>query len=224
MSQRIRSLAVTPKRQPAFDADFQRLAACCCKSVWVASTCSTSLVPMPKAKAPNAPWVAVWLSPQTIVMPGCVSPSSGPDHVDDALVAVVQVVEPDAELPAVAPQGIDLLLGDRIGDRQPAVGGRHVVVDGGHGPLGPPHLAPGKPQPFEGLGAGHLVDELQVDVQDRLLALFGMDDVAVPYLLEHRPGVGLAGHNAISLVGGMVCGVRTAARGNSLAAKAILPL
>ena len=27
--------------------------------VWVASTCSTSDVPIPKAKAPNAPWVAV---------------------------------------------------------------------------------------------------------------------------------------------------------------------
>ena len=44
----------------------------------VASTCSTSLVPIPKASAPNAPWVAVWESPQTIVMPGCVTPSSGP--------------------------------------------------------------------------------------------------------------------------------------------------
>ena len=49
-----------------------------CASVWVASTCSTSLVPMPKASAPNAPCVAVWESPQTIVMPGCVTPSSGP--------------------------------------------------------------------------------------------------------------------------------------------------
>ena len=30
-----------------------------CKRVCVAMTCSTSLVPMPKAKAPKAPWVAV---------------------------------------------------------------------------------------------------------------------------------------------------------------------
>ena len=49
-----------------------------CASVWVASTCSTSLVPMPNASAPNAPWVAVCESPQTIVMPGWVMPSSGP--------------------------------------------------------------------------------------------------------------------------------------------------
>ena len=33
---------------------------------------------MPKAKAPKAPWVLVWLSPQTMVFPGWVRPSSGP--------------------------------------------------------------------------------------------------------------------------------------------------
>ncbi len=47
-------------------------------SVWVARTCSTSLVPMPNASAPKAPWVDVWLSPQTMVMPGWVRPCSGP--------------------------------------------------------------------------------------------------------------------------------------------------
>ena len=48
-----------------------------CGSVCVASTCSTSLVPIPNASAPNAPCVLVWLSPHTIVMPGWVSPRSG---------------------------------------------------------------------------------------------------------------------------------------------------
>jgi hypothetical protein len=33
---------------------------------------------MPCASAPNAPWVEVWLSPQTIVVPGRVKPCSGP--------------------------------------------------------------------------------------------------------------------------------------------------
>ena len=47
-------------------------------SVWVASTCSTSDVPMPCASAPKAPCVEVWLSPQTMVMPGRVKPCSGP--------------------------------------------------------------------------------------------------------------------------------------------------
>ena len=45
---------------------------------WVASTCSTSEVPIPNASAPKAPCVEVWLSPQTIVIPGWVTPSSGP--------------------------------------------------------------------------------------------------------------------------------------------------
>ncbi len=46
--------------------------------VWVASTCSTSEVPMPNARAPNAPWVEVCESPHTTVRPGMVSPSWGP--------------------------------------------------------------------------------------------------------------------------------------------------
>ena len=49
-----------------------------CSKVWVARTISTSLVPMPKAIEPKAPWVAVWLSPHTIVIPGWVIPCSGP--------------------------------------------------------------------------------------------------------------------------------------------------
>ncbi len=57
-------------------------------SVCVAMTCSTSLVPMPCASAPNAPWVLVWLSPQTTVMPGRVAPLLGAHHVNDALALV----------------------------------------------------------------------------------------------------------------------------------------
>ena len=47
-------------------------------SVEVASTCSTSEVPMPKASAPKAPCVAVCESPHTHVEPGTVKPCSGP--------------------------------------------------------------------------------------------------------------------------------------------------
>ncbi|MNN89852.1 hypothetical protein D3C81_2077240 [compost metagenome] len=43
----------------------------------MASTWPTSLVPMPNASEPNAPCVEVWLSPQTMVMPGWVKPCSG---------------------------------------------------------------------------------------------------------------------------------------------------
>ena len=45
--------------------------------VWVASTCSTSLVPMPWARQASAPLVEVWESPHTTVMPGSTAPCSG---------------------------------------------------------------------------------------------------------------------------------------------------
>ena len=68
-----------------------------CGSVWVASTCSTSEVPMPKAMAPKAPCVEVWESPQTTVSPGW-SAQLRADDVHDALIEIAQAVDPDAEL------------------------------------------------------------------------------------------------------------------------------
>ena len=83
---------------------------------------------------------------------------------------------------------VDLLLRDRVENRQAAIGGGHVVVGGGHGPLGPADLAAGQPQPLERLGTGYLVDQLQIDVEDRLFPRLGVDDVVVPDFLEHRAG------------------------------------
>ena len=77
MIARIRSLLVQPTGRLPSTSMRMFLERCWIK-VCVASTCSTSEVPMPKAKAPKAPWVAVWLSPQTITMPGWVKPCSGP--------------------------------------------------------------------------------------------------------------------------------------------------
>ena len=77
MIARTTSLAVTPGASSP-STDTSMFLAGFCSSVWVASTCSTSDVPMPNASAPNAPCVEVWLSPQTMVMPGSEMPSSGP--------------------------------------------------------------------------------------------------------------------------------------------------
>jgi hypothetical protein len=77
MIARITSLAYTPGASfplTSMRRTFGRASVRHC----VASTSRSWLVPMPKATAPKAPWVAVWLSPQAMVMPGCVSPSSGP--------------------------------------------------------------------------------------------------------------------------------------------------
>ena len=156
----------------------------CCMRHCVASTCSTSLVPMPNASAPNAPWVDVCESPQTMVMPGWVAPEFRPDDVHDALVGRVEVEQRQAERACVAGEGAHLLRGDRVGDRQVPVAGGDVVVDGGERALGPPHPAPGEPQALERLGRRDLVHQVQVDVQQRRSARHRVHDVGIPDLLE----------------------------------------
>ena len=61
---------------------------------------------MPKASAPKAPWVEVCESPQTMVMPGLVRPSSGPMMWTMPCVGDLHVEELDAELGAVLAQGV----------------------------------------------------------------------------------------------------------------------
>ena len=101
---------------------------------------------------------------------------------------VVDVVERDAELVAVVAERVDLLLRDRVEDRQAAVGRRHVVIDGRERPLGPADLAAGEAQALERLRAGHFVDQVQVDVQNRLPAGLVVDDVLVPDFFEQCAG------------------------------------
>ncbi len=77
MIARITSLPVTPGAS-APSTVMRMVLGLRCHSVCVASTCSTSDEPMPNASAPTAPWVEVWLSPQTSSAPGWLMPSSGP--------------------------------------------------------------------------------------------------------------------------------------------------
>ena len=122
---------------------------------------------MPNASAPNAPCVAVCESPQTIVMPGWVTPELRADHVHDALALGAERVDGDAELRAVALERLDLhareLVADARGDRRAV--GRHVVVGGGERAVRPAHRAAGEAQAVERLRARDLVDEVQVDVE-----------------------------------------------------------
>ena len=153
-----------------------------CQSAWVASTCSTSLVPIPKARAPNAPWVLVWLSPQTIVKPGRGQPQLGADHVHDPLAAALDVIERDAELATVRPHRLDLPARQRVADVELIVG-RHVVIDGGERQVRPPHPPPRQPQPIEGLRARHLVHQVAVDIEQRPF-VGRLDHVTIPDFFE----------------------------------------
>ena len=153
-------------------------------SVWVARTISTSLVPMPNASAPNAPCVAVWLSPHTIVMPGWVEPELRPDDVDDALGVAAERVERDAEVAAVRLELGDLRRRLHVHDRQAARRRRGAVVGGRDGLVGAPDREAAGPEPRERLRAGDLVDEVEVDREDGRRALVLRDDMVVPDLLD----------------------------------------
>ena len=108
-----------------------------CTSVCVASTCITSLAPMPKASAPMPPWVQVWLSPQTSSVPGRREAQLRPDDVHDALAGLAEVEQLDA---ALAPWLVAHVAEQRRAGREGLVGaaglGRDDVVEGGEGQPG----------------------------------------------------------------------------------------
>jgi hypothetical protein len=110
------------------------------------------------------------------------------DDVHDALVRVAHRVQADAELGAVGAQRLDLGAADRVVDDERR--GRDVVVLGGERQVGPAQRSTGQAQPVEGLRARHLVDEVEVDVQQVGLALRPTDDVRVPDLLGERAAHG----------------------------------
>ena len=145
---------------------------------------------MPKARAPKAPWVLVWLSPQTMVLPGWVRPCSGPMTCTMPGLGRVDVGQVDAELAAVLAQGVDLLRGDGVENVEAlGRGGGHVVIDGAEGEIGTAHLAAGQAQALEGLGRGHLMHQVQIDVEKSGLRLFVPDDVGSP--TAYRTGCGV---------------------------------
>ena len=118
-----------------------------------------------------------------------------PDHVDDALAPAARRVERDAELLAVRAQRVELGTRERIGDRPRER--RDVVVHRRDREVGAAHRSAGEPQPVERLRRRHLVDQVQVDVEERGLARRLVDDVALPdpveQRLRHRETVALSG-------------------------------
>ncbi len=121
---------------------------------------------MPCASAPKAPWVEVWLSPQTMVMPGRVKPCSGPTMWTMPWRLSLAGIIFDAELGRIGGQRLDLDAAFLVLDAEMAIRrGRHVVVDNGQRLLRRAHRAVGHAQTFERLRARHFVDEMAIDVE-----------------------------------------------------------
>ena len=89
------------------------------------------------------------------------------DDVDDALARRADAVERDAELGAVRLELADLGGGHLVEDRQVARRRRDGVVGGRDRLPRPADAQPARPKAGERLWAGDLVDEVQVDREDR---------------------------------------------------------
>jgi hypothetical protein len=146
------------------------------------------------ASAPKAPCVAVWLSPHTTVVPGRVKPCSGPTMCTMPCRMIVHRVVGHAEFLGVAVRA------PRPGCGSPrsamplersSVVGTLWSGDGEGLVSGAAHRAPGRAQPLEGLRAGHLVDEVAVDIEQAgAVLLASWARWFMPDLVEKGTGLG----------------------------------
>ena len=156
-----------------------------CQSVCVASTCDTSVAPMPKASAPKAPCVEVWLSPHTISMPGCVEALLRSDDVHDALARVAEAEHGDARLLRVARQVLHHAAPLGVCDGVEAAAGvrRHIVIGRGEGAVRCAQLQAALAQHAKGV-ARSVMDQMAIDVEQRLAVGALEDAVTRPDLVE----------------------------------------
>ena len=143
---------------------------------------------MPNASAPNAPWVAVCESPQTIVMPGWVTPSSGPDHVHDALAVGAHRVDGtpnSAQLrSSVSTCTRESSSRMRAATGVPSVGTLWSAVASVRS--GRRTGRPASRSPSNACGLVDLVDQVQVDVEQARRDLVGGPDLVEQRLAHER--------------------------------------
>jgi hypothetical protein len=114
----------------------------------------------------------------------------GSDNVDDALLGRLDIEEFDAEVGAIFSQRFDLLVGNLIDDVETVcdAAGGDVVIYRGDGSVGAAQLATSHAETVEGLRAGDLVDQMQIDVENARLACGFNDKMLLPYLFEECLG------------------------------------
>ena len=112
-----------------------------------------------------------------------------PDDMHDALADIVHRVIVDAEILGVLVQRVDLDAAFLVFDAGFAVQcGGYVMVGHGNGALRRVYLAAGHAQAFEGLGAGHLVYEVAVDIKQAGAVLGLVGHMGIPDLVVKRFG------------------------------------
>ena len=137
---------------------------------------------MPNASAPNAPCVEVWLSPQTIVIPGCVEPELGArSRARSPRGRCRSRSSGTPNSSQFARERVELRLRERVGDRaRRRVGTLWSIVATVRS--GRRTRRPASRSPSNACGERHLVHEVQVDVEQRGSPGSLVDDVRVPDL------------------------------------------
>jgi len=108
------------------------------------------------------------------------------DDVDDALATATGRVQRDPEFRAVRTQRVELSARERV--RHSPGEGRDVVIHRRNREIRPANAAAGKTEPVERLRRGDLVDQVQIDVEQRRPTRLLADDVALPDPVEKRLG------------------------------------
>jgi len=116
--------------------------------------------------------------------PGLTQAQLRTNHVHDPLERAEAILETDAELLAIAVERVELFLRNRVRHRLGERPRRRVVVHCGDREIGAAHSSTRQPQTVKGLGRGHLVNQVEVDVQQRGLAGRFVDHVGVPDFFE----------------------------------------
>ena len=113
----------------------------------------------------------------------------GPDDMDDAVPPVAHRDVADAEPGAVLLQPGQLARGEPVGQRPVAKPGRHGMVGDGEVRAGPAQRPLFGGQAGESLRARHLLHQMPVDIEKAAAVGIGLDDVAIPDLVEEGVAV-----------------------------------
>ena len=106
------------------------------------------------------------------------------NYVNDSLFGRENVEQLDSKLFAVLTQSFDLIRGHRIGNRQAAIRGWNVVIDGAESEIRASHFATGLTQSVKRLRRRHLVDEMEIDVEKRGFTTGFANNVCGPKFVE----------------------------------------
>ena len=154
-----------------------------CRSVCVARTCSTSLVPIPRQELPMHHELRCDYHHTQYVIPGCVMPNSGP-------MTCTMPWSASPRSKSRTPNSLQLLrkvsiccfeIGSAIGNRRSVV---NVMVRCRESCFRPSDTTACQSQPFKCLWTCYFMNKVPIYIQQRILTIWSTDNVIVPNFVK----------------------------------------